>query len=95
MLSFKKVFNRILAVACVPAILVCGIPLTASAETAVPVNDGNSVDATEAKTVEHLQLRKGDGTEGQIYHPGGFTSPVRSFDADGAGWANNHHIYAC
>ncbi len=93
MLSFKKVFNRILAVACVPAILVCGIPLTASAETAVPVNDGNSVDATEAKTVEHLQLRKGDGTEGQIYHPGGFTSPVRSFDADGAGWANNHHIY--
>lgn len=44
-------------------------------------------------TVEHLQLRKGDGTEGAIYHPGGYSSPTRTFDADGQGWANNHHIY--
>lgn len=46
----------------------------------------------ERPAVEHLQLRKCDGTEGGIFHPGGNVNPTRTFDADGQGWANNHMI---
>lgn len=75
----KNIIKKVTALLCVAALLFTAIPMMSAA-------------AEEAAATPIVVFAEGNGTEGSIFHPGGYSGPDRIFNGTYYGWQNNHMI---